>query len=410
MTRPRIVFVNRFYWPDQPATAQLLTDLAEGLASRGWAVTVLARRPNASVPLAELHGGVQIQRIRTSAWGRRSLAGRALDFTTFVLGVRRQLRAQLETSDLLVTMTDPPMLGPAVEPVVRQRGARWVHWVQDIFPEVATAVSRLQVINTLISRRDRAWQAADHCVAPGYDMADFIRRHGVPSNRITVSENWAPVGLQPVESAEWRQRHGLVGRFIVMYSGNLGRVHDFSATVPLARALGPESGVSFVFVGDGAHRAALEKRVKAERLEHVVFLPAQPREELATVLSAGDLHLITLRAGCEHLVFPSKLYGIAAVARPALVIGPAGCEPIRTVVTHGFGTGHTPNEIPAMVESIRRLQTDSNHRVGLGQAALRFSHHHGQLDHALANWIRVLTPLIPLALVAASTTPSRPTS
>lgn len=407
MTPPlRIVFVNRFYWPDSPATAQLLTDLAEGLANQGWPVTILARRPNASVPETEVHRGVQIRRIRTSAWGRRSLTGRALDFSTFILGVRRQLRTQLETQDVLVTMTDPPLLGPAVGTVVRQRGAHWVHWTQDIFPEVASAVSRLGFLNTLIPWRDRAWRAADHCVVPGTDMAEVLRRHGVRSGRITVSENWAPVGLRPAESAAWRQRQGLADRFVVMYSGNLGRVHDFSAIVPLARALGPNSGIRFVFVGDGAQRAKLEERVRAEGLEHVSFLPAQPRDELPAVLSAGDLHLITLRAGCENLVFPSKLYGIAAVGRPALVIGPRGCEPSRVVTTHGFGTGHTPDEIPGMVEFIRRLQVDASFTATLGQAALQFSQRHGQFDRALASWSRVLTSLIRLAPTASSTTSS----
>ena len=33
MSAPRVIFVNRFYWPEEPATAQLLTDLAEGLAA-----------------------------------------------------------------------------------------------------------------------------------------------------------------------------------------------------------------------------------------------------------------------------------------------------------------------------------------------------------------------------------------
>jgi len=397
MTPPRIIFVNRFYWPDSPATAQLLSDLAEGLACSGYPVTVLARRPGLSIPGTEIHRGVQIQRIRTSAWGRRSLAGRALDFTTFLLGARRQLGAQLGAHDVVVTLTDPPLLGPALASVVHRRGARWVHWVQDIFPEVAAAVSGRKIVNHLIPWRDRAWRAADRCVVPGYDMADWVHQHGVPSHRLVVSENWGPLGLGPVDSTAWRQRHGLVGRFIVMYSGNLGRVHDFSAIAPLAHALSSELDLSFVFVGDGAQRPALEKQVQAEKLTNLLFLPAQPREELAAVLSAGDLHLVTLREGCENLVYPSKLYGIAAVGRPVLVIGPHRCEPSRSVSTHRFGAGHTPDEITAMAAYIRRLQAEPEYAATLGQSALRFSQEHGQFRRALATWTAVLAELIPLA-------------
>ena len=41
MPQPRVIFVNRFYWPEQPATAQLLTDLAESLAAAGLSVSVI---------------------------------------------------------------------------------------------------------------------------------------------------------------------------------------------------------------------------------------------------------------------------------------------------------------------------------------------------------------------------------
>ena len=261
-------------------------------------------------------------------------------------------------------------------------------------------------VNALVSWRDRAWCAADHCVVPGYDMADFVHRHGVPSNRITVSQNWNPVGLQPADCTLWRQRHGLAGRFLVMYSGNLGRVHDFTTIVPLAKAFRQDPAVRFVFVGDGAQKPALQKQVQEQGLDNVLFLPAEPREELAPVLSAGDLHLVTLRNGCEELVFPSKLYGIAAVGRPTLVIGPSNCEPSRLVTTHGFGGGYPPEEIPAIAAFIRRVQTEPSYATALSHAALRFSHEQGQLGQALAAWNRVLAPLIPLAAPGEPQTPS----
>ena len=40
----RLFALNRFYWPDESATAQLLTDLCEHLARQGRAVTVITSR------------------------------------------------------------------------------------------------------------------------------------------------------------------------------------------------------------------------------------------------------------------------------------------------------------------------------------------------------------------------------
>ena len=42
--RQTVHFVNRFYWPDEPATAQLLTDLAEACQGRGRAETIALQR------------------------------------------------------------------------------------------------------------------------------------------------------------------------------------------------------------------------------------------------------------------------------------------------------------------------------------------------------------------------------
>ena len=72
----RALFLNRFYWPDEPATAQLLTDLAEALAARQVTVVVITSHPdNPAVPAEETRRGVHILRVRGSRWaGRQSAA------------------------------------------------------------------------------------------------------------------------------------------------------------------------------------------------------------------------------------------------------------------------------------------------------------------------------------------------
>lgn len=409
MTSTRLIFVNRFYWPDEPATAQLLTDLAEGLAGSGFPVTVLARWPGGTTPLAEVRNGVQITRISTSRWGKRNLFGRAFDFVTFVSGVRRVLRSTLRSSDILVTMTDPPLLGTAVMGIVQSRRGHWIHWVQDIFPEVASAVSGRRWANILIPSRNRSWQAADRCVVPGADMATFVHAQGVPTGRLVVSENWGPAGLRETSDSDWRRVQGLTGKFIVMYSGNMGRVHDFSVVAPLAEAFPESSNVVFVFIGKGAQRHVVEKRLRDRGLHHVRFLPPEPRESLAPALSAADLHWLTLRSGCERLVFPSKLYGIAAIGRPALVVGPANCEPARVVREFGFGEGFTPGQVPEIVSFIRNLQTNPTQASALRQAARDFGGQRASFSRALETWKTVLAPLIQLAGSGTPSTESRPT-
>jgi hypothetical protein len=226
-------------------------------------------------------------------------------------------------------------------------------------------------------------------------MASLVRERGVPDSQIHVCPNWAPEGLtlQPLETAEaLRVRWGLAGKFVVAYSGNLGRVHDFSAIIPLAESLRGDTDIAFVFIGDGAQRPALAAAARAHNLPNIHFHPAQPRDQLATTLALGDVHLVTLREGCERLVFPSKLYGIAAVGRPVIFIGPPECEVARVIESNGFGHAFTagPAEIVRLADGLRALRDDAARQVALGRSAREFCDREGRLHHATARWIKLL--------------------
>ena len=137
----RVVFVNRFCHPDHSATSQILSDLAAGLAAQGVAVTMIASRqryddPAAALPRREQWRGVEIQRVWTSRFGRRRLPGRALDYLSFYCSLPWTLWRLLRRGDVVVAMTDPPLVSLLVALVARLRGAVLVNWLQDLFPEV----------------------------------------------------------------------------------------------------------------------------------------------------------------------------------------------------------------------------------------------------------------------------------
>jgi glycosyltransferase involved in cell wall biosynthesis len=408
MTEPsRVFFVNRFYWPDEPATAQLLTDLAEALAATGLAITVITSSPREpKCPMVEMRNGVHILRVQGSRWGRRSLVGRCADFVSFSVGALRLLSARARPGDTVVVMTDPPLLGILAARLAHRRGARLIHWIQDVYPEIATAVSGSKLPLLFRGARNRAWRRADRCTVLGTDMARFIASTGVAKEKIVVCPNWAPAGLAPAAElpvSELRAQWNLDGKFVVGYSGNLGRVHDLEPALEVATALRDEPDIAFVFIGDGAQKLALQTIVDDRRLTNVFFQPSQPRERLAQTLSLPDLHLVTLRAGCEPLVFPSKLYGIAAVGRPVLFIGPLQSEFALLVQSNGFGLAVSREDPAAAADAICRLRSDAGQQAVLRQAAIRFWETNGQLNHAMAIWSSLLQSGKPLASPTAST-------
>ena len=390
----RLILVNRFYWPDEPATAQLLTDLAEALAAHGIDPTVIASHPGLDhISPTEIHRRVRIIRVGSSRSAGGGVARKAIDFATFHCAALWRLLLVARRGDAVVALTDPPLLGIGVWFVAALRGARLFHWVQDIYPELAIALSGNSWLRLLRPLRDLAWRRADGCVTLGSDMAAVISRAGVGAEKITIVPNWAPAGLTAFEEntvTALRAAWGLQGKFVVAYSGNLGRVHDLEPILELARALRTESHIQFLFVGGGAQRPVLEAAVAKDRLENVQFQSPQPRAQLGASLAVGDAHLVTVLPGCERYVFPSKLYGVAAAGRPVIFIGPRDCELTRLIDHHGFGAAFARSDIAGLTAAIRTLATDPAKRARLGECARRFAAATGGLVAATDRWQTLL--------------------
>jgi len=377
MTLPRIHFVNRFYWPEEPATAQLLTDLASGLAARGWKVSVITSRPKNADSLAhETKDSVTIERVWSTRLGQRSLIARMLDFASFYVGAAVALWRRVQRGDIVVALTDPPLIGVLAGWISAWRGAHLVHWVQDIYPEIAVEVTGHRALLAARPWRNRAWRRAVACVVPGADMATVLADAGVGPRSLIVQPNWAPVGLTPPKPeavSELRREWGLEGKFVIAYSGNLGRVHDLNPILEVAAALRNEPDFVVVFIGGGAQRATVEAAVQARSLTNVRFLPAQPRERLVDSLGVGDVHFVTLRPGADRWVFPSKLYGIAAVGRPTLFVGAANCEIARVVRDREIGASFTGKQVSEIVAQLREWRADSAKCAPISAAARAFS-------------------------------------
>lgn len=384
----RIVFLNRFYWPEEPATGQLLTDLAEELAGRGCDVQVLTSGPRGAVPDEQRHG-VAIRRVRSPRFAPTGFLGQAANWCGFGLGALWCLMLQLRRGDALVLLTDPPLLLLFAGPLARLRGARVFHWVQDVYPELPERLHGLRGLGAMRWLRNREWRLASGCAVLGADMARLLVANGADRNRVTVVPNWAPRGLEPAAPgtiAALRESWGLRDKFVVAYSGNMGRVHDLEPVLELAATLRDDARCVFLFIGAGAQHRQLEAIARAKSLPNVLFRPPQPRAQLAASLGVADVHLITLREQCEDLVFPSKLYGIAAVGRPMLFIGPPHCELAGLVVAAGMGRSFARDDVAGMARVLGHWQDSPADLAALAGGALAFSRTTPGLAQAANYW------------------------
>ncbi|MFO1451986.1 MAG: glycosyltransferase family 4 protein [Opitutaceae bacterium] len=391
-----VLFVNRTYWPGEQATAQFLTDLAGALAAQGRRVSVLTASVRGR-PDREEHRGVTIFRTGALASAGRArgpaLLIQARAFLSFNLAARKWVSTHDLPGVQVVLMSDPPLIGTMLQARLQPHAVACHHWIQDIYPEIAMDRLRIPGLHLFQPARDRAWKAASTCVTVSQTMAQTILARGVPADRVRVIPNWAPREVAPPDPAEvasWRAAHGLTGGFVIGYAGNLGRVHTFDAFIAAADQLRGDARFQFVFIGDGAQRGALDRELARRRLKSVRFLPGQPREKLSVMLSAIDLHLVSQRPGCEGWVFPSKLYGIAAVGRPVLSIGVPGAELGEIVKRQGFGWHHTVDDVDGIVATLRSFASSSSNREAASDAARAYHRSTGGFEKSLAAWNALL--------------------
>lgn len=396
----RLIFLNRFYWPNESATAQLLHDLARHLAAQGHDVTVITSDSvDSTRPQQETVAGVHIWRASKHSH-RVGVATKGKEFACFLVGAARALFALARRDTLVVAMTDPPLLGIMANFITGLRGARLINWTQDIYPEIAIRLSSRRApafaASLLLPLRNLAWRQSAQCVAISEGMAGHLYEEGVAPADTSVIANWAPQGLVPQPAsagdalrAEW----GLRGQFVIAYSGNLGRVHDLDSIVALAEELRPEPRITLLIIGGGPGRAGLEAAVSSRDLTNVQFRPAQPRARLAESLAVADAHLVTLRPECADLVFPSKFYGIVQIGRPTVFIGPRDCELARIVERHGLGLAATPRELRQLAAHLRVWATDRATHAAATAATVAYARDHATPARSLAAWDTLLRRL-----------------
>lgn len=398
----RIVFVNRYYHPDHSATSQILSELSFDLVREGYEVHVVASRqryddPSAALTPRECVHGVQVHRVWTSRFGRNNLAGRAFDYLTFYVTAGLALVQILHRNDVVVAKTDPPLISVVAAIAARLRSAVLVNWLQDVFPEVGEqlGVRLLQGFAGRLARslRDYSLRSASTSVVLGDRMAGTVSSRGA-GLRVEVIHNWADGGaivpMQPAAS-ELRREWGLENRFVVAYSGNLGRAHEFETIVGAMERLDVEPDVLFLFIGGGNKepwlRSQLNRRGLAQR---AVFEPYQPKEKLSHSLCAAEAHLVTLQRNLEGLIVPSKFYGIAAAGRPAIFVGDPQGEIATLIRRHECGISIATGDCEGLASAIRLLKYNEELRQRMGTNARAALLKHYDRPLAVKRWRRVL--------------------
>jgi glycosyltransferase involved in cell wall biosynthesis len=281
-----------------------------------------------------------------------------------------------ENPDRFITCTTPndvlDVLGqklPSTLPVI------W--WLQDIYSVGIKSVlnRKLPLVGSLAGaiyrgKEKRFARRADHIIAITPDFIPFLEGLGVPTDKITVIENWAPVNEitpLPRENA-WKREQGLSGKRVVLYSGTLGLKHNPAL---LSRAAAhfrmQDRNVVMVVATQGRGAEFLCREAKAQNLPNLKVLPWQPYERLPEVLSCADILTAIIEPDAGLFSVPSKILSCFCAGRPVVASIPSDNLAAQTIVKANAGLVVEPGDERGFIAQIDRLLANPLQAEELGR-------------------------------------------
>ncbi|MHC5740416.1 MAG: glycosyltransferase family 4 protein [Nostoc sp.] len=391
----KITIITQYFYPNHAATAQLMADLAKGLSQKGYQVNIFTgTQANNTTP--ELSNQITIYRAFSPITASSSILSKVICSVFFLLGALRYVIFSLPHTTPLLIASNPPysaLIGTVFKII---RGGKYHFLLQDIFPESAVMSGIIQQNSFLFIFFSKliylTYKYADNIIVLSTSMQCFLEnKYPELKPKIKVIENWAVEDIIGCDKQAnyFAQQYNLDKIFTVLYSGNLGRLHDIEIIAEAANIL-KNAPIQFVFIGDGAKTQVLKQAIQSNNLKNILLLPYQHREILHLSLTACDLSLVSLIAGAESIVAPSKLYGMLAAGRGVIAISSANSYIDQLLTNSGCGINTLPNNPQHLADLINELASDSTRVKLMGDKARQVYKSKYTFKRALAEYEKIL--------------------
>ena len=390
----RILIYGLNFAPELTGIGKYTGEMAEWLAARGHEVRVVTAPPY--YPAWKIRDDYRGRRYRTE----RPMPGltvyrtplyvperptgvkRMVHLASFMVGSIPTMLRQLAWQPDVLWTVEPTFFGAPLALLIA--GATdtpaWLH-VQDYEVDAAFDLGLLPAegpVHALALWLERLFTRGFRVVSSiSAKMVERAESKGVPADRVVLFPNWVDVeAIRPAPADApnaYREELGLVGKTVLLYSGNMGNKQGLELLAPLAESFAGDASVHFLFCGDGAFRPQLEALV-AHRA-NVTLLPLQPVEKLGELLNVADIHLLPQRAGAADLVMPSKLTGMLSSGRPVLATADAGTMLAEVIGGRGAALGCVvpTTEPEALHAAARELVDAPARRAELGRNARAYA-------------------------------------
>jgi glycosyltransferase involved in cell wall biosynthesis len=391
-----ITIISQHFYPSLSATGQLITDLAKGLAQRGYIVNVFtASELNTSTP--NFFNNIQINRTKSLTKHSSSIFSKIISSIFFMLEAWLYIMFRQPSNIPILIVSNPPYVGILGIGFKLFKSGKYYLLLQDIFPESAVMAGIIQSNGMLFRFFNRviylSCKYTENTIVLNNAMQSYLKqKYPDLKEQIEVIENWSLENITPCDKQSnlFAQQYNMTQMFTVLYSGNLGRLHDIETIAASAKIL-RDIPILFVFIGDGAKIKILEDAIETHQLKNILLLPVQPRELLSLSLTACDVSIVSLMPNAESIVAPSKLYGMLAAGRAIIAISSPNSYIDQLLTTSACGINIPPNNSQQLASLLLQLSHEPQKVKAMGERARQLYEARYTFNRALNQYEQLLT-------------------
>ncbi len=288
-----------------------------------------------------------------------------------VYGTELTALVRRSKADAIISGNTPTEPQWAMVQAARQAGVPFFTWLQDFYSLAVDKLARKKL--PLIGAMAGAWyrhldakclQASAGVVAITDDFVPILQQFGVPPEKVTVIENWAPLDELPLRPRrnEWSARHGMDDKFVFLYSGTLAMKHNPDLLRRLAEHFKDDSDIRVVVISEGPGADFLREHKADGKLANLEMLPFQSFGEMPEVLASADVLVTVLEADAGVFSVPSKVLTYLTAGRAILGAMPAENLATRIIRREGCGLCALPQDAPGFLAAASELRRDNVRR------------------------------------------------
>ena len=406
----KLLILTQYFPPEVGAPQNRLFELAVRLQKLGVDITVLTAMPNYpqmdiyegykdKTYVYEVIEGLKVHRSSIYVSKSKSIINRLRNYFSFVISSARVGKAKLENFDFLLCESPPLFLGYSAMRLAKQKKAKIIFNVSDLWPESAEklgVVNNKFLLKLAYNLEEKLYKRS--CLVTGQTQGIC---HNINERFPAVKTYWLPNGVDlgyynpsKIEPGIWREKNNFAKEDVVLlYAGIIGIAQGLEVILNSAKNFINTPNIKFVFIGSGPEKDKLLQLKAEQNLTNVFFLDAISKKEMPSVLRSVNAAIIPLRKLDLFLgAIPSKIFENLAMEVPVL-LGVNG-EARQLFIDKGnAGLYFEPENSEALTAAILKLIEDKEMALQLGRNGRHFVNEYFNRENIAQNFFTKLNSL-----------------